>query len=65
MTSEETFMINYWMLLVIGVLLWIIVMSWAAHQQYMIGHDTWLFAHKTKLEKTLQERKLNSIGERP
>ena len=29
------------------------------HKQYMAGHDTWLFTHKTEAEKKIRDRLAN------
>lgn len=50
-----------WFLVVAFALAWVIVMSWAAHKQYMLGHNTWLFSHTTEEEKALREIKLEKL----
>lgn len=39
----------------IGFWLWLCVMTIIAHKQYMAGHDTWLFGHKTDEEKRIRD----------
>ena len=37
-----------------GFWIFLAVMVYIAHVQYMAGHDTWVFGHKTAEEKELQ-----------
>lgn len=38
-----------------GIMIFLAIVFYIAHVQYMAGHDTWLFSHKTEQEKELQK----------
>ena len=49
------------LMLIVFVLSFILMLSWSAHKQYMIGHNTWLFTHKTDIELRIQVAKIKAI----
>jgi len=40
----------------LGFWIFMAVLVFVSHKQYMAGHDTFFFTHKTETEKAIQER---------